>query len=354
MVAVGRVMLPVDETRDAPSPVRVRNLEALPLAGCGYEPGGLLCLPQEAEGLRGGEGRRAVSGGCEESTDATSTDPGRLTLAPRLSVLTPIPHAPSPTLDHSLAIEHSPSDGHSPKLHHSASYCSEATTPAESVPSAPSPLTLTDGEAPTAPSPTLASEVTTPDSEVDGSHWSVGSPREEARIASPDGDEQRDGVAAADCPPPVVGAAEWALGPDGLSCGEVMEEAMGEESEDHEDAVMALLGLARAPPVPPTSHSDPPELSGIGGDLAGAVGIASFRAGVKRRAADLLTDDYAPSEAVRRYSPMPKPDGSGEAKFFCKFPKCGKGYASTDAVRARPKATPLPKPSLGRPPQSGV
>ena len=35
--------------------------------------------------------------------------------------------------------------------------------------------------------------------------------------------------------------------------------------------------------------------------------------------------------ARRRRVGIPKPDG--DAKFLCKFPGCGKGYASTDAVR---------------------
>ena len=32
-----------------------------------------------------------------------------------------------------------------------------------------------------------------------------------------------------------------------------------------------------------------------------------------------------------RHAPMPKADG--KVRFFCKHPNCGKGYASTDAVR---------------------
>ena len=34
---------------------------------------------------------------------------------------------------------------------------------------------------------------------------------------------------------------------------------------------------------------------------------------------------------VSRHAPMPKADG--KVRFFCKHPNCGKGYASTDAVR---------------------
>ena len=34
---------------------------------------------------------------------------------------------------------------------------------------------------------------------------------------------------------------------------------------------------------------------------------------------------------VPRHAPMPKADG--KVRFFCKHPGCGKGYASTDAVR---------------------
>ena len=36
-------------------------------------------------------------------------------------------------------------------------------------------------------------------------------------------------------------------------------------------------------------------------------------------------------EDVARHAPMPKADG--KVRFFCKHPQCGKGYASTDAVR---------------------
>jgi len=48
----------------------------------------------------------------------------------------------------------------------------------------------------------------------------------------------------------------------------------------------------------------------------------------KRKAASQGAES---DSASLRYPPMPKVDG--EPRFFCRHPGCGKGYASTDAVR---------------------
>lgn len=86
----------------------------------------------------------------------------------------------------------------------------------------------------------------------------------------------------------------------------VGESTSGEESEQ-EDAVQALLALQRVPSAEPT-HCPQVLLTGT-----------------KRRA------DTPPLADNSRHSPMPR--GDAEPRFFCKFPRCGKGYASTDAVR---------------------
>jgi len=85
-----------------------------------------------------------------------------------------------------------------------------------------------------------------------------------------------------------------------------------EDVEEQEDAVMALLSLQRL------QSTD--RLVELGTRIAPPPGS-------KRRAVSPCAGDYT----SQRFSPAPKPDS--DARFFCKYQGCGKGYASTDAVR---------------------
>jgi hypothetical protein len=120
---------------------------------------------------------------------------------------------------------------------------------------------------------------------------------------------------------------------------------------EEDAAVLALLGLSRHPSCSNISG----EAEAAAGDGAArfamiaapaaaghrmpvpapAVPPSSQLSGGKRPRAVLAADGSdlvaGAHNGFGRYSPIPKPDG--DAKFFCKFPGCGKGYASTDAVR---------------------
>jgi len=91
----------------------------------------------------------------------------------------------------------------------------------------------------------------------------------------------------------------------------VKEEEEEESCSSDEDAVMALLSLQRVPSaVEPLDTMTPP--ASVGG---------------KRRA-------ESPADYGMRHSPVPKlTEHGGESRYFCRYPGCGKGYASTDAVR---------------------
>ena len=103
--------------------------------------------------------------------------------------------------------------------------------------------------------------------------------------------------------------------------------ATAEEDEGHEDAVLALLGLAQASRLPS------PVETAASADPSPPAPLPTAITGLKRRASS--TSDFRAASETKRASssPMPKPgDGCGEFKFTCKYPDCGKSYASTDAV----------------------
>lgn len=87
-----------------------------------------------------------------------------------------------------------------------------------------------------------------------------------------------------------------------LVCGDASKDS----DESDEDAVMALLSLQRVNSV--SDISPPASVSG------------------KRPRSE------SPVYSSSRHSPVPK-HIDGESRFFCRYPSCGKGYASTDAVR---------------------
>ena len=116
--------------------------------------------------------------------------------------------------------------------------------------------------------------------------------------------------------------------------------------QEEDAAVLALLGLSRLP----SCENIAGEAEAAAARRAAAMPASSLSGrpmqvlaapssapltGHKRMRATTPTDGDAfgvnANNGFARYSPVPKPDG--DAKFFCKFPGCGKGYASTDAVR---------------------
>ena len=211
---------------------------------------------------------------------------------------------------------------------------SEATTPADSE--AGSPWTL------------AASPVVSPTPEEDTS--SEPSPQPQPQPPADAQEEPQSAVV-----PLTVAVPEETAAVDG-DAGEDDEAAM-------DDAVMALLGLqshaqrlsAEASPAsgrPPPSRGFAPirsstttssgrrSVSPSTHHLNANSRPTSAVSGVKRprnTSPSLRTTGGANSPGLSHYNneygPMPKPDGSGEPKFFCKFDGCGKGYASTDAVR---------------------
>jgi hypothetical protein len=122
----------------------------------------------------------------------------------------------------------------------------------------------------------------------------------ESAAPSPREDEQKS--------PPT----EAIEGPPSANPGNSPAELICEPSDEDEDAVMALLSL-----------------QALSAGRRAATSWAPPSAGEKRPRAG-----ESPGALGRsRPSPMPKPGADGEARYFCKYPHCGKGYASTDAVR---------------------
>lgn len=173
------------------------------------------------------------------------------------------------------------------------------------------PVPVPEGIEPTAEDE-VSSEVTTP-ADSEGGYFSTGS------VSPPaDADELARSTAGSGSESRLTSSAPSEADMQALLCQPVAD-------EEHEDAVMALLALNRVPSTEPAAvvtalpvRPTPPS----------ALQLLGAAPGSKRR----ITREPLEGE-IARFSPVPKPDGSGEAKFFCKYPHCGKGYASTDAVR---------------------
>jgi len=166
------------------------------------------------------------------------------------------------------------------------------------------------------PATTETSTTMSPDSERD---WGSRLP-----LKGDDG-LQRDGRLSVVDTPPALGSEDGAEDEDATR-----------ESEEAEDAVMALLSLQRNPSVADLQHSSSTsELSRISSTAdfssGGTTSPREERVGEKRRAPSPFGGDYA---SGARHSPVPKfASEPGESRYFCRYPHCGKGYASTDAVR---------------------
>lgn len=202
------------------------------------------------------------------------------------------------------------------------------------------------------------SEVTTPANSDDDASWDGLPAEESSEDAPPDSEaEAEDERASAVGEPQAalaasidIGAHAMAPAPTARACEPAAAQGAGQE-----DAIFALLALQRAPSTqqPPSTQLPPPQPDYAPAWSIGACPEPSARrpwcldarveppafaaatlppppiTGVKRRS----PPPYDAGEAAVRFAPMPKPDGTGDSKFFCKFPNCGKGYASTDAVR---------------------
>ena len=127
------------------------------------------------------------------------------------------------------------------------------------------------------------------------------------------------------------------------------------EAEGMDTFMNALSALSELDPVPlQVSESSEDLLSpSVMPPIHGSVYAGSICAAIKESTSKGISTVHVPStnsfptppnparkrkaascqdgEEVERPPPMPKVDG--EPRFFCKHPGCGKGYASTDAVR---------------------
>jgi hypothetical protein len=126
--------------------------------------------------------------------------------------------------------------------------------------------------------------------------------RAETSTPSPTEIEQRS--------PPAEVVQNFEGTPDGPTAVKSEPEVDAAPSDEDEDAVMALLSLQRVASSASLGEWTPPA-----------------HVGEKRRASSPALEGRA------RGSPLPKLSDSGDARFFCRYPGCGKGYASTDAVR---------------------
>jgi hypothetical protein len=199
-----------------------------------------------------------------------------------------------------------------------------------------------------------SSQLTTPADSEDGGSWSPGSPADEPSedaLAGSESDDERAGAEGG--PQPAAARTPSESDASSLVCPPALA------GEGHEAAVLALLALqcaSSAEPLPPPARLLPdvspawlaPADESLDDRLEPPSDGVSLAAPALPPAAPrqgALTGSKrsgTPIEELERdaglFAPMPKPDGSGEPKFFCRFAGCGKGYASTDAVsRADPE-----------------
>ena len=204
--------------------------------------------------------------------------------------------------------------------------------------STPTPTTLTDPSDSGTPTSEMPSNVITPiqvpPAEAPGCALTGPATTDTSTTLSPDY-ERGWGAGALAHADPLYAGATGAIdtGYGRYLCEQVEDDATKDESAEDEDAVMALLSLQRNPSVVDLHRvTSTTELSRAAStaDLSG--GTASPRregVGDKRWRSASPLDFAAPS----RGSPVPKPGADGESRYFCRHPGCGKGYASTDAVR---------------------
>jgi len=219
----------------------------------------------------------------------------------------------------------------------------EAGVPSRTVSrSTPTPTTLGDhSEHDCSPASEGSANVITPiQVPPEAMQGSLGAPLTTDTAATQSPDSERDwDTGYARAKPPDDRQSDNSDNDDTLVCEAVEEDAQAEESAEDEDAVLALLSLQRVPSVVDmetrtASISDLSRVASTADLCFDSVGTASprgERAGEKRRAASPYGGDYA--QALRD-SPVPKfAAGDGDSRYFCRYPNCGKGYASTDAVR---------------------
>jgi len=124
-------------------------------------------------------------------------------------------------------------------------------------------------------------------------------------------DESAEGSDEGDfAPPPQQHGADGGPGGDGAPVEPLQLLVKLEEDKSEESAIQALLALQREPsPTTPTSSRD---------------------ASPERRDRPRSPNMMVRHSGIQKGFPA---GGDAATRFFCKFPRCGKAYASTDAVR---------------------